>query len=146
MVAVGTTHRARQRQRPGGLALAMGWSAPDAKGVARGQAGRRHSRGLRLRPPSDGARNRVRATRGRAVAELAYEVVAPAIGRPYSREPAGVRVARGDEAERQSPGDGDWNRAIHGRAVAELAFEVVAPAIGRPRAREPAGVLAARGE
>src|SRR2546426_467976 len=146
MVAVGTTHRARQRQRPGGLALAMGWSAPDAKAVARGQAGRRHSRGLRLRPPSDGDRNRVRATRGRAVAELAYEVVAPAIGRAHAREPAGV-IAEGcgEGAEVHAPGDRDRRWAVRSRAVAELAGRVVAPAVGRSGACEPAGVEAARG-
>src|SRR6266550_849037 len=103
---------------------------------ARGRAGRRRSPRLRLRPPNDGDRNC--ATCGRAVAELARAVVAPAVDRSGRREPAGVIVARSDGHEAQAPGDSDRNRAVRGGAVAELAIGVAAPAIGVAALREAA--------
>src|SRR5213078_765585 len=94
---------------------------------ARGRAGRRRSPGLRLRPPSDGDRDR--ATSGRAVAELARAIVAPAIDCACAGDPAGVISTCGSGAEAQASGHGDRRGAARSRPVAELAEEVVTPTI-----------------
>src|SRR5207237_9993352 len=48
----------------------------------------------------------------RAVAELAEEVPAPAIGRPGAREPAGVTAACGEGGGAQASGNGDRRCAV----------------------------------
>src|SRR5258705_1929693 len=101
--------------------------------------------GAEAQAPGDGHR---RGTgRSRAVAELAVEVGAPAIGRPGAREPAVVSAAGGQGGEGQAPSDGDRRepRRYH-RPVAELPRSIIAPAVSRPGAREPAGVTDAGGE
>src|SRR6266550_2454924 len=95
---------------------------------ARGRAGRRRSPGLRLRPPSDGDRDR--ATSGRAVAELARAVVAPTEGRGPDRDSASVVVAWCDGAEREGTRHGDRSRTCRpSRAVAELAEKIFSPTV-----------------
>src|SRR2546430_709725 len=126
---------------------------------AGGRAGRRRSPRPWLRPPSDGDGNR--AIRGRAIAELAVEVVAPAVSCPVAREPArmaGVprrawiwpraeNAARGERAKGEAAGDRNRDQAGgRGRTVAELPVAIVAPAVGRPGAGEPAGVTAVGGD
>src|SRR5256886_952770 len=120
---------------------------------AGGRAGRRRSPRPWLRPPSDGDGNR--AIRGRAIAELAVEVVAPAVSCPVAREPArmaGVprrawiwpraeNAARGERAKGEAAGDRNRDQAGgRGRTVAELPVAVSAPAVGCPSGREAAAV------
>src|SRR2546430_14611015 len=100
---------------------------------AGGRVGRRRSPRPWLRPPSDGDGNR--AIRGRAIAELAVDVRAPAVGSPGAREAAGVIATSGKGAEAQAAGDAHRGRAARGRAGAELTVDVLAPAVGCPGAR-----------
>src|SRR6266480_1768783 len=108
---------------------------------ARGRAGRRRSPGLRLRPPIDGDRDR--ATSGRAVAELARAIVAPAIDCACAGDPAGVVFTCGNGAEAQASGHGDRRGAARSRPVAELACVVVTPTEGRAPDRDSASVVVA---
>src|SRR6266566_9191111 len=99
---------------------------------------------LRLRPPNDGDRNC--ATCGRAVAELAEVVRAPAVSHPGRGDPARVVRARGEDAKAQAPRDRDRSRAVRGRPVTEVPEKVGAPTVGRSGRRDPAGVVPARRE
>ena len=105
-------------------------------------AHRREARAARHEP-------RARAVSRGPVAELAVEVIAPAIGGARGRDPAGVgstgAQGRDAHAARHKPGA---HSQSHG-PVAELAVTVVAPAIDGARSRDPAGVAPAgahRGE
>src|ERR1019366_1610526 len=68
-------------------------------------------------------RDRPRAVREIAGAELAVVIVAPAVRGPGDREPARVvlETARAHRAEGQPAGDLDGRRGVRGGAVAELA-------------------------
>src|SRR6266850_570589 len=83
---------------------------------------------------------------GGTVAELAGEVLAPAVSRSDVRQRARAVATSHQDAEGQAAGHGDRAVAIRGRAVAELAPTAFAPAVGGSGPGKPAGVIGARGQ
>ena len=79
-----------------------------------------------------------------AVAELAVEVVAPAVERAGSARAARVRVAAADRGPVGSGADSRRNEPPHHRAVTDLARRVLAPAEQLSRGSDTARVIEPR--
>src|SRR5207245_2489860 len=84
------------------------------------------------------------AARPRPVAELAVEVLAPALDRPAGEQRARMVDAGADRADAApEAAEGDRRRAVCPRPVAELAAAVVAPALDCPAAEQRARMVEA---
>ena len=138
--AGGHAHRLAGAAGPAVAELAGGALAPAVGRPGAGHSARRVFTGADLgerRPgqhPGGGNRHRHAAVGGRAVAQLAVRVVAPAVGAPGAGQRAGVTVARGDLGQGhpgQHPAGVHRHRrcAADRRVVAQLAVSVVAPAV-----------------